>query len=64
MLWNLYPTEGGLELHGPAQFANLVVTPGETDGLSPVPLADRARTPYGWGLAMRYDDLQGLTLEP
>jgi hypothetical protein len=32
--------EGGLEFHGPAQFANLVVTPGETDGLSPVPLAD------------------------
>jgi hypothetical protein len=32
--------EGGLELHGPAQFANLVVTPGETDGLSPVPLVD------------------------
>jgi hypothetical protein len=24
----------------------------------------RARTPYGWGLAMRYDDPQGLTLEP
>lgn len=32
--------QGGLELHGPAQFANLVVTPGKTDGLSPVPLAD------------------------
>jgi hypothetical protein len=32
--------EGGLELHGPAQFANLVVTPWEMDGLSPVPLAD------------------------
>jgi hypothetical protein len=32
--------QGGLELHGPAAFANLVVTPGKTDGLSPVPLAD------------------------
>jgi hypothetical protein len=32
--------EGGLELYGPAAFANLVVTPGKTDGLSPVPLPD------------------------
>jgi hypothetical protein len=32
--------QGGLELHGPAAFANLVVTPGKTDGLSPVPLPD------------------------
>ena len=32
--------QGGLELHGPAAFANLVVSPGETDGLSPVPLPD------------------------
>ena len=32
--------QGGLELHGPATFANLVVTPGKTDGLSPVPLPD------------------------
>jgi len=32
--------QGGLELHGPAAFANLVVTAGKTDGLSPVPLAD------------------------
>ena len=31
---------GGLELHGPAAFANLVVTAGATDGLSPVPLPD------------------------
>ena len=31
---------GGLELHGPAAFANLTVTPGKTDGLSPVPLPD------------------------
>jgi hypothetical protein len=32
--------QGGLELHGPAAFANLVVTSGETDGLSPVALPD------------------------
>jgi hypothetical protein len=32
--------QGGLQLHGPAAFANLVVTPGKTDGLSPVPLPD------------------------
>ena len=31
---------GGLELHGPAAFANLTVAPGKTDGLSPVPLPD------------------------
>jgi hypothetical protein len=33
-------SQGGLELHGPAAFANLVVTAGKTDGLSPAPLAD------------------------
>jgi hypothetical protein len=32
--------QGGLELHGPAAFANLVVSPGKTDDLSPVPLFD------------------------
>ena len=32
--------EGGFELRGPAEFANLVVTPGKTDGLSPVSLPD------------------------
>jgi len=32
--------QGGLELRGPAAFANLVVTPGKTDGLSPVALPD------------------------
>ncbi len=32
--------QGGLELHGPAAFANLVVTSGATDGLSPVALPD------------------------
>jgi hypothetical protein len=31
---------GGLELHGPAAFANLTVSAGKTDGLSPVPLPD------------------------
>jgi len=32
--------EGGLEVYGPAAFANLVVTPGKIDGLSPIPLPD------------------------
>jgi len=32
--------EGGLELYGPAAFANLVVTSGKTDGLSSAPVAD------------------------
>ena len=32
--------EGGLELAGPAEFANLKVTAGETSGLSPLPSAD------------------------
>ena len=32
--------QGGLELHGPAAFANLVVTPGKTDGLSRIPSPD------------------------
>jgi len=39
--------EGGLELHGPAAFANLVVTPGKTDGLSPIPLPDSIGTAPG-----------------
>jgi hypothetical protein len=38
---------GGLELHGPAAFANLTVTPGRTDGLSPVPLPDSIGTSLG-----------------
>jgi hypothetical protein len=33
-------SQGGLELHGPAAFANLAVTPGKTDDLSSVPLPD------------------------
>ena len=32
--------QGGLELHGPAAFANLVITHGQTGGLSPKPLPD------------------------
>jgi hypothetical protein len=32
--------QGSFELHGPAAFANLVVSPSKTDGLSPVPLPD------------------------
>ena len=39
--------QGGLELHGPAEFANLVVSPGEIDGLSPVPLPDSAGSNTG-----------------
>ena len=39
--------EGGLELHGPAAFANLVVMPGKTDGLSTVPLPDAMGTAPG-----------------
>jgi len=33
--------EGGLHLEGPATFANMVITPGAVDGLSPEPLKDR-----------------------
>ena len=33
--------QGGLQLYGPAAFANLVVMPGKTDGLSPGALPDR-----------------------
>ena len=32
--------KGGLRLQGPATFANLVITPGAVDGLSPEPAAD------------------------
>ena len=32
--------EGGIELAGPAEFANLTVTTGETSGLSPLPSTD------------------------
>jgi hypothetical protein len=32
--------EGGLRLQGPATFANLVITPGAVDGLSPEPAKD------------------------
>lgn len=39
--------QGGLELHGPAAFANLVIAPGETDGLSPVPLPDSTGSEAG-----------------
>jgi len=38
---------GGLELHGPAAFANLVISPGEIHGLSPVPLPDRTKSKAG-----------------
>ncbi len=37
-------TEGGLEVRGPAAFANLVVTPGATEGLSPAPTPDPSAT--------------------
>ena len=40
-------SQGGLELYGPADFANLVITPGKTDGLSPTPLADKVGTDPG-----------------
>jgi hypothetical protein len=47
--------EGGLELYGPAAFANLVVTSGKTDGLSATPLADSMGSAPGivhkWELA-------------
>jgi hypothetical protein len=33
-------SQGGVELHGPAAFANLTIAPGKTDGLSPIPLPD------------------------
>lgn len=41
-------SHGALQLQGPAMFANLVVTPGAVDGLSPQPLPDptRADTRY------------------
>jgi hypothetical protein len=32
--------EGGLHLQGPATFANMVITPGAVDGLSPDPMRD------------------------
>ena len=32
--------QGGLDRHGPAAFANLSITPGKTDGQSPVPTRD------------------------
>lgn len=38
---------GGLELHGPAAFANLTVTHGKNDGLSPVPLPDNMGNAVG-----------------
>ena len=47
--------EGGLEIYGPAAFANLVLTPGKTDGLSPTPLAESLGSAPGivhkWQLA-------------
>jgi hypothetical protein len=39
--------EGGLELHAPAAFANLVVKPDKTDGLSPLPGPDNIGTAPG-----------------
>lgn len=39
--------EGGFELHGPALFANLTVTPGKTDGLSPTPSVDEIGSAVG-----------------
>lgn len=39
--------EGGIELHGPAVFANLTVTPGKTDGLSPTPSVDEIGSAAG-----------------
>ena len=39
--------QGGLELHGPAAFANLVVSSGEINGLSPTPLPDSTEKKIG-----------------
>ena len=39
--------QGGLELHGPAAFANLVVSSGEINGLSPTPLPDSTEKTIG-----------------
>ena len=48
-------TEGGLEVRGPAAFANLVVTPNATEGLSPTPTPDPSasdpRYLRGWQLS-------------
>ena len=40
-------TTGGLRLQGPATFANLVITPGAVDGLSPEPARDPAESDRG-----------------
>ena len=39
--------QGGLELHGPAAFTNLVVTPDKTDGLSPIATRDTTESSTG-----------------
>jgi hypothetical protein len=39
--------KGGLHLHGPATFGNIIVTPDAVDGLSPEPAADPAETDPG-----------------
>ncbi len=39
--------QGGLDLHGPAAFANLSITPGKTDGLSPFPTRDNTMSAPG-----------------
>jgi len=39
--------EGGFELHGPAVLANLIVTPGKTDGLSRTPSIDEVGSNAG-----------------
>lgn len=47
--------EGGLRLQGPGTFANLVITPGAVDGLSPEPAADPLQRDRGvienWSLS-------------
>jgi hypothetical protein len=39
--------EGGLEVYGPAAFANLRITPNRTDGLSPIPVPDNVGSAPG-----------------
>ncbi|WP_199726344.1 hypothetical protein [Acidipila sp. EB88] len=69
--------DGGLELHGPAAFANLVVTPGKTDSLPTAPLADEhgkepgivhqwllaPLAPLHYGIAPRYAEAPPATAD-
>jgi hypothetical protein len=70
-------TSGGLRLQGPATFANLTITPGAVDGLSPEPLKDPREGDRGlvrnWRLSQfsplpngkepRYDEMPGASQE-